>query len=1333
MADILVDNFNDTNGIGIIQHKADSGGGWYYHWRGQPGSALPQVTIQNNRARYGGGTGTWNGIIFHEDELSGPNYDVESEMFVAGNIGIIGRMELTEPHGYALRVTTTQIVIVKFANQQPSNQGTVLGSANHGFSNNTLHKFRLSFSGATIKAFADDVELVSVTDSDYSAGGYVGICWNSTSTSQRLWENFKVISDTASLVPRFSGAFTDTFSVSGDTNLEDHGSGNYIKSSTGPSLVINNVNDRIELSGDSQSAYYRINKHWDHPDQVLELDYSMTRSGTGANEIILFLKAAPSFRVPLTAQTNQDWDGYRLRLRWDNAGLRYNLTHLQNGHNHSSIATGSFPASGHLVYSFREGILKVEINSIILAEVDTSGDYRCRLASGGYVYLGLSASSIVGTTWIDNLSITPEDDGPPGGPCSPETATGRPLFDEFDGQNNTPLSSHTSDSGHAWIEGHGNPPLSRSRRSFFSPSGPVSNILYPMVLNGQGALVNPQAWRLRDSRQLVYAPRTSSYEIGVCFQRQDLAMPDNSLSFFWRDTSTAYDDGRGKRYELFLLQGGDMRLQKRIGNTVTVLDSDTEVFADGENNYLQILQDGNDISIKLNGSEVLSATDASILEPGTISLSINGRSLLTPYPKGFWRLNWFYVDDSYASFPVANKEVVLTDRMKALESLVKDEPDFETSHFVNVPDKLNCIENVENSVEEPNEKTIDLLEGVSISDVVAELLREETCGGGNPALFEVGSFTPQSTTGNQVINHSLGVTPKFIIVWCAGKAPGSFGATVFTCIGFSDGAANACVANTIEDNVGTSDTYRRIANNLFLMRSVTGTVVKAATLSAWSSTTFTVNHSSADAAGMTVNYLLVGGDDVEAKVGNFSTLTTTGGGLPAAQGITGVGFQPDGLLMGYVGGVGALPLSLDSAAITFGVADGVGAGSICLVDQDAQAVTNNHCGQLNDAILSDFDISTGAVTRKAVPASMDADGFTLTFTSNFNAATPVVYLAIKGLSVKVGSFNKDTGGAPDAQSVTGVGFEPSAVLMFSHQRVHATTSAAGVRLGFGGSDGTNRRSIAMQSEHNNTTSQANEITKTDKVFIVCNNDTPAIDAEADLSSFDADGFTLNWTTNHAEATEILYLALASAGAFPCDKKIIHLADHLFALDSPELSGDKGIELLEIARIQELPGVSGNSINKRLTIAEFMNTEDVPSPSREIAVSDSFSTTEVVGKVFSILDMAAANDSLDISTLLSLIETVTVSDAVAAKILIALTDSMTVSEILARFADIRDTVTLQDLITLMRQTGTLPEVARARDTVQIFRAGTAEFLPPEKTYYARDLKTYFAVERGKKIR
>lgn len=983
--------------------------------------------------------------------------------------------------------------------------------------------------------------------------------------------------------------------------------------------------------------------------------------------------------------------------------------------------TARIEVSGNTFDFYLDDVLKLSVTDSTYSGSD--GENKI------WLFCNLPAAS--GREWrIHSLQILV--DNPETDPCLSAEPLDLPMYDEFDGPNNTPLSSHVSDTGNAWIEGHGIP--AATRRSFFG-SSPV----LPLVLNGQGALVNQQDWRIEAAHQLVYAPRTKNFDIGVCFNMQSGFSSASSLYIFWRDTTVFRPNNRyqpltGKRYELRIASDGSMYLRKRNYSEVTILDSDSGLWSPGANNFVRIHHVDDSIEVYLNESLVLSATDAAITETGTVTIQVYGRALLSPLPKGFWRLNWFYLDDSYAAVGTPNKAVVFTERLRALESFVREEGEFESAHFVNVTDTLTAVDAMEPpDIEEATTKDVELFEGLSFNDSLAELFREETCGEGSEAFFEVGSFTPQSTTGNQIINHSLGVTPKAIIIWATGKAPGSFGASIFRCFGFSDGTDDACIQTTIEDAQGTSDTYMRIDNVLFLMRSVTGTVVKSATLSAWGSSTFTINHASANAADMTVCYLLIAGDDVEAKVSSLTTITTTGGGLPANQAVTGVGFLPDGLLMGYIGGIGSgIPTSFNNSIFGVGWADGQGGhGTVFEQDLDAQAVTDNQGGQLSDAIMADFNIATFNVARKITLASMDADGFTLTYVNNFGSADPIVYLALKGAQVKASVFNKSTGGAPASQGVTGVGFEPKALLLISGQKTTSPTSSSGVRMGMGGTDGTNERASALQSEDNNTTSQANEICKTDKVFIVCNNDTPAVDAEADLTSFDADGFTLNWTTNNAEATEILYLAFASIGVIECNKKIIHLADFLFAEDAPSLPA-KGVTVTDTARINELPGVSGNHINKVLTIADFVNTEDIPSPSRDIGVTDSFSTTEVVGRVFDFLDILSAQETLSIQTLIEVADTASIEDAVALRIIIALADSMTLTDVLSRYAEIKDTAGIQELVSLLRSTNPQADFARARDSVTVVKSGAAAFAPPERTFYARDLKRLIIVEKGKHV-
>jgi hypothetical protein len=91
----------------------------------------------------------------------------------------------------------------------------------------------------------------------------------------------------------------------------------------------------------------------------------------------------------------------------------------------------------------------------------------------------------------------------------------------------------------------------------------------------------------------------------------------------------------------------------------------------------------------------------------------------------------------------------------------------------------------------------------------------------------------------------------------------------------------------------------------------------------------------------------------------------------------------------------------------------------------------------------------------------------------------------------------------------------------------AAVQIATARLGIGASDGTHEGSSAISVSDNVATTNVDGVDKVSKVFMKMDNATMTIDAESDLTSFDATGFTLNWTKNDAVTTQICFLALGA--------------------------------------------------------------------------------------------------------------------------------------------------------------------------------------------------------------
>jgi hypothetical protein len=400
--------------------------------------------------------------------------------------------------------------------------------------------------------------------------------------------------------------------------------------------------------------------------------------------------------------------------------------------------------------------------------------------------------------------------------------------------------------------------------------------------------------------------------------------------------------------------------------------------------------------------------------------------------------------------------------------------------------------------------------------------------------FKVGSFA-KSTGGAPVaqqVTHNLGVTPNALILWTNGNTNESFAGSFNFSIGMTDGTTSYSTAAASQDNVTTSSASRRMAAKALTIVQWGAVTLAEADLQSWDTSNFTLNWTTNNGTAYVIHYLIIGGD-VSAKVLNWQMATATGN-----QSVTGIGFQPDVVIHAHSGsGNLAMGTSGTNAGIGLGVMDKNGnqwASEIFSVD--AAATSDAQRGQQTNAAL--FALNNAlTVTKKASYVSMDADGFTINYsTANANAAQ-VISLALNGVKVKAGNFLKSTGGAPASQSVTGVGFTPGALFLASFQDVTQANPVANTRGGIGAGDGTTEGSSAVTDTDALGTTSVHAIDKTSKVFMKVNNDTPAINAEADISSMGSDGFTLNWTTNDAVATQMLYLALGSFQSFGYMKPI----------------------------------------------------------------------------------------------------------------------------------------------------------------------------------------------------
>jgi len=152
---------------------------------------------------------------------------------------------------------------------------------------------------------------------------------------------------------------------------------------------------------------------------------------------------------------------------------------------------------------------------------------------------------------------------------------------------------------------------------------------------------------------------------------------------------------------------------------------------------------------------------------------------------------------------------------------------------------------------------------------------------------------------------------------------------------------------------------------------------------------------------------------------------------------------------------------------------------------------------------------------------MDSDGFTINWVAS--SSMSVQYLALGGTGltdVKTGSTTAKT--TTGNQSYTGLGFQPTCLLVwagkFSTTPLDQATNGNGM-FGFATSS-TARGMVAWRNQNGSNPQVAKHRQSTQRVLSTTNTFT-----EADLVSFDTDGFTLNFPTAGGSADAFYYLAM----------------------------------------------------------------------------------------------------------------------------------------------------------------------------------------------------------------
>lgn len=394
----------------------------------------------------------------------------------------------------------------------------------------------------------------------------------------------------------------------------------------------------------------------------------------------------------------------------------------------------------------------------------------------------------------------------------------------------------------------------------------------------------------------------------------------------------------------------------------------------------------------------------------------------------------------------------------------------------------------------------------------------------------VGSFVAPNSTASPVnISLGSGFDPKIALFWVTPKSTAD-GSNTSAGIAFGYALVTGekgSVSVLSAHSAATSSTYIIQRNDYAIARATSGGIAFRANVSAWNSDSIDITITTADANQRIVNYLILGGSDIE-QVAGFTIQ------CPAAAGNQdhSLAWQPDAFIA-FCGSLNASNQTIQSAenghiGFGWGLSSSV-QGFVGNFNGHGQAVQVAKRRQRTDTLLEWFD-GSATLARATYQGPLAGGGFRLNW-SDVHANRPYAFgFAIKGPRFAQAVTTQKTSTGND--DVTGASFDPEAALEMSDCNVADSAIVANARFSFGGVAGAalNQGVIwAGDSDAFDTTRARCDLDRT-RIVQMMTEDTPTTQAEASVSAWLTGGYRRNWTTADATARQILSLLIGPAAA-----------------------------------------------------------------------------------------------------------------------------------------------------------------------------------------------------------
>ena len=318
--------------------------------------------------------------------------------------------------------------------------------------------------------------------------------------------------------------------------------------------------------------------------------------------------------------------------------------------------------------------------------------------------------------------------------------------------------------------------------------------------------------------------------------------------------------------------------------------------------------------------------------------------------------------------------------------------------------------------------------------------------------------------------------------------------------------------------------------------ATSSTDLQRADLNAFTSTGFTISYAIANTSADLFSFYVVWKSETtdvhNIKTGRLQKTTAT---TRHSVSVRGLGFRPKALII-YSSGAVTDNAFTDFYTPAIGFSDGTNERTVSAISMDAVA-TMDTATQLYDAAIVTISTTTPTISDRG-NALFFGDGFDIDFVVSSATARYYSYVVLGGsniANVKVGEFTHSN--ATGNQSSTDAGFTPDLVLFLPTRGTTNQTGHAHAAIGFGAMEKTGTQMSIFNVTTDNVADSTNHRIWENANCIVnlapaaASGGTATIDSKASFVSMDTNGWTINWSDAHPNATDLIFYLAIKGGQY----------------------------------------------------------------------------------------------------------------------------------------------------------------------------------------------------------